>query len=120
MPQENEAKLLRVFIGEGDRLHHSSLHEVIVLRSQEAGLAGATVLRGLMSYGAGGKLRSTRLLDLAADLPVVIEIVDRDDKITAFLPRLKQLLDEAGCGGLVTLEPVQIQWRPAKAVGHAR
>ena len=111
MQAENEARLLRVFIGEGDRVHHSSLHEVIVLKAQEAGLAGATVLRGLMSYGASGKLRSTRILDLAADLPVVIEIVDQAEAITAFLPRLKQLLDEARCGGLVTLEPVHIQWR---------
>lgn len=111
MQPENEAKLLRVFIGEGDRVHHSSLHEVIVLKAQEAGLAGATVLRGLMSYGSSGKLRSTRILDLSADLPVVVEIVDQAERITAFLPVLNRLLDEAGCGGLVTLETVQIQWR---------
>ncbi len=111
MQPNSEAKLLRIFISEGDRYHHSSLHEVIVQKSQAAGLAGATVLRGLMSYGSSGKLRSTRILDLAVDLPVVIEIVDRDDRIQAFLPSLNQLLDEAKCGGLVTLEPVQIQWR---------
>ena len=73
-----------------------------------AGLAGATVLRGLMSYGTSGKLRSTRILDLSADLPVVVEIVDKAEKITAFLPLLDQLLTEAECGGLVTLETVQI------------
>jgi len=112
MQPDSDARLLRIFIGEGDRLHHSSLHELIVLKSQEAGLAGATVLRGLMSFGASGKLRSTRILDLSADLPVVIEIVDQAEKITAFLPLLNRLLDEAKCGGLVTLEPVQIQWRP--------
>lgn len=111
MQLDHEAKLLRIFIGEGDRHHHASLHEKIVLKSQEAGLAGATVLRGLMSYGASGKLRSTRILDLSADLPVVIEIVDRAEKITAFLPLLNQLLDEAQCGGLVTLETVQVQWQ---------
>jgi len=112
MQPDSDARLLRIFIGEGDRLHHSSLHELIVLKSQEAGLAGATVLRGLMSYGASGQLRSTRILDLSADLPVVIEIVDQAEKITAFLPLLHQLLDEAKCGGLVTLESVQVQWRP--------
>ncbi|MEI8139121.1 MAG: DUF190 domain-containing protein [bacterium] len=108
MQPDSEAKLLRIFIGEGDRYHHSSLHEVIVRKSQEAGLAGATVLRGLMSYGTSGKLRSTRILDLSADLPVVVEIVDKAEKITAFLPLLDQLLTEAECGGLVTLETVQI------------
>ena len=112
MQPDSDARLLRIFIGEWDRLHHSSLHELIVLKSQEAGLAGATVLRGLMSYGASGQLRSTRILDLSADLPVVIEIVDQAEKITAFLPLLHQLLDEAKCGGLVTLESVQVQWRP--------
>jgi len=112
MQPDSEAKLLRIFLGEGDRHHHSSLHEVIVQKSQEAGLAGATVLRGLMSYGSSGKLRSMRILDLAADLPVVIEIVDKAEKITAFLPLLNQLLDEAACGGLVTLEPVQIYRLP--------
>lgn len=112
MQPDSDARLLRIFIGEGDRLHHSSLHELIVLKSQEAGLAGATVLRGLMSYGASGQLRSTRILDLSADLPVVIEIVDQAEKITAFLPLLNQLLDDAQCGGLVTLESVQVQWRP--------
>jgi len=112
MQLNSEAKLLRIFISEGDHLHHSSLHELIVRKSQEAGLSGATVLRGLMSYGASGKLRSNRILDLSADLPVVIEIVDTAEKITTFLPLLEQLLDEAKCGGLVTLETVEIHWRP--------
>ena len=114
MKPNSEAKLLRIFIGEGDRYHHSSLHEAIVKKAQDSGLAGATVLRGLMSYGTSGKLRSTRILDLAVDLPVVIEIVDRDDKLTAFLPLLDQLLDDAEGGGLVTLEPVQIHRLPKK------
>ena len=108
MQPDTEAQLLRIFISEGDRHHHSSLHEVIVKKAQETGLAGATVLRGLMSYGASKKLRSTRILDLSADLPVVVEIVDKADKITPFLPLLDQILDEAECGGLVTLESVKI------------
>lgn len=118
MQPDSEAKLLRIFIGEGDRHHHSSLHELIVLKCQEAGLAGATVLRGLMSYGASSKLRSTRILDLSTDLPVVVEVVDTTEKISAFLPLLNRLLDEAACGGLVTLETVQIQWRSRRAPGQ--
>ncbi len=108
MQPDTEAKLLRIFIGEGDQHHHSALHEVIVQKCQESGLAGATVLRGLMSFGASGKLRSTRILDLSADLPVVIEVVDLNEKIAAFLPQLDRLLEEAKCGGLVTLESVRV------------
>ncbi len=111
MKPNSEAKLLRIFIGEGDRHHHSSLHELIVKKALENGLSGATILRGLMSFGSSGKLRSTRILDLSADLPVVIEMVDKEEKIAAFIPILNQLLDESACGGLVTLEPVQIVWR---------
>ncbi|MEI6562803.1 MAG: DUF190 domain-containing protein [bacterium] len=108
MQPDTEAKLLRIFIGEGDRHQHSCLHEVIVKMCREAGLAGATVLRGLMSYGSSSHFRSTRILDLSADLPVVVEIVDTEARINAILPAIDQLLDQAECGGLVTLETVRI------------
>lgn len=108
MKPESEATLLRIFIGEGDLHHHTSLHEVIVKKAHDAGLAGATVLRGLMSYGASSHFRTNRVLDLAADLPLVIEIVDTDPKISAFLPVLDKLFEESRCGGLVTRESVQI------------
>ena len=115
MKPETEATLLRIFIGEGDRHHHASLHETIVKKAHEAGLAGATVLRGLMSYGASSHMRSTRILDLAADLPVVVEIVDTEAKITAFLPVVDTLMAESACGGLVTRETVQIlKYLPGK------
>ena len=115
MRPESEATLLRIFIGESDRHHHSSLHEVIVKKAHEAGLAGATVLRGLMSYGASSHFRTNRILDLSADLPVVVEIVDTEPKITAFRPVLDQLMEQSGCGGLVTSETVKVvKYLPGK------
>ena len=99
---------MRIFIGERDLHHHTSLHEVIVKKAHDAGLAGATVLRGIMSYGASTHFRSNRILDLAADMPVVVEIVDAEAKIAAFRPSLDQLMEESHCGGLVTLEKVTI------------
>jgi PII-like signaling protein len=115
MKPESEATLLRIFIGESDLHHHVPLSEVIVKKSHDAGLAGATVLRGLMSYGASSHFRSARILDLASDLPVVVEIVDTESKIKAFLPVIDQLFEETRCGGLVTRESVHIlKYSPGK------
>lgn len=108
MTPEIEAVLLRIFIGERDLHHHTALHEVIVKKAHDSGLAGATVLRGIMSFGASTHFRSNRILDLAADMPVVVEIVDTEPKIAAFRPLLDQLMTESRCGGLVTLEKVTI------------
>jgi PII-like signaling protein len=108
---EGEGQLLRIFIGEADRWHGRSLYEAIVLRAREAGLAGATVLRGLMGFGAKSHLHTAKVLRLSEDLPIVIEIVDRADRIEAFLPAL----DEMVADGLVTLERAQvITYRPGK------
>ncbi|HTK68869.1 MAG TPA: DUF190 domain-containing protein [Candidatus Eisenbacteria bacterium] len=111
MKLEGEGQLLRIFIGEADRWHGRSLYEAIVLRARESGLAGATVLRGLMGFGAKSHLHTAKVLRLSEDLPIVIEIVDRAEKIEAFLP----VLDEMVADGLVTLERVQvITYRPGK------
>jgi hypothetical protein len=99
-----DAVLLRVFIGESDRWHHQPLHEAIVLKAREMHLAGATVLRGPMGYGKSSRLHTARILRLSMDLPVVIEIVDQQERIDAFLP----LLDEMMQGGLVTMETVKV------------
>lgn len=99
-----EGYLLRVFVGESDRVGHRPLYEVIVLRAREAGLAGATVLRGVMGFGRNSVLHTAKILRLSEDLPMVIEIVDSLEKIEAFLPELKQLITD----GLVTLEPVRV------------
>jgi len=99
-----ESLLLRIFIGEADRFEHRPLHESIVLKAREAGLAGATVLRSSMGFGATSKLHTTKILRLSDDLPLVIEIVDTEEKINGFLPILKEMMN----GGLVTLEPVRV------------
>ncbi len=100
----HDAMLLRIFIGESDRWKHQPLYEAIVLKARELHLAGATVLRGAMGFGKSSRLHTTKVLRLSMDLPLIIEIVDGEDKIKAFLP----VLDEMMKGGLVTLEQVRV------------
>jgi hypothetical protein len=100
----HEAMLLRIFIGESDRWHHQPLYEAIVLKARELHLAGATVLRGPMGYGKSSRLHTAKILRLSMDLPLVIEIVDAEEKIQAFLPALDEMMK----GGLVTLEKVRV------------
>ena len=104
MKLEGEGKLLRIFIGESDRWHGKPLYEAIVLAAREHGLAGATVLRGPMGYGANSRIHTTKVLRLSEDLPMVIEIVDLEDKIHEFLP----VLDEMVAEGMITLETVHV------------
>src|ERR1044071_2731235 len=98
------ALLLRIFIGESDRWQHKPLYEAIVLKARETHLAGATVLRGVMGFGKSSRLHTAKILRLSMDLPLVIEIVDSEEKINEFLP----ILDEMMGGGLVTLEKVKV------------
>lgn len=100
----SQATLLRIFIGESDRWEHRPLYEAIVLRAREVHLAGATVLRGAMGFGRASRLHTAKILRLSMDLPVIIEIVDTEEKIQAFLP----LLDKMIQGGLITLEQVRV------------
>ena len=104
MQVPHDAALLRIFIGESDRHEHRPLYEAIVLKAREAHLAGATVLRGPMGFGKSSRLHTAKILRLSLDLPMVIEIIDSEDKIHAFLPALKGMIG----GGLVTLEKVQV------------
>jgi PII-like signaling protein len=99
-----DAVLLRIFIGESDRWKHKPLYEAIVLAARERHLAGATVLRGPMGFGKTSRLHTTKILRLSMDLPLVIEIVDSEESINAFLP----VLDKMMTGGLVTLEKVKV------------
>jgi uncharacterized protein len=99
-----QALLLRIFIGEDDKFKGSPLYEAIVTRAREMHLAGATVLRGPMGFGASSRLHTTKILRLSEDLPLVIEIVDSEDKIDGFLP----VLDGMMSSGLITLEKVQV------------
>ena len=96
--------LLRVFVGESDRHGHRPLYEVIVLKAREAGLAGATVLRGVMGFGRHSFIHTTKILRLSEDLPMVVEIVDSREKIEGFLPALDEMISD----GLVTLERVKV------------
>ena len=108
-----QAVLLRIFIGEDDRAGTSPLYEAIVLKAREMHLAGATVLRGPMGFGASSRLHTAKILRLSEDLPLVIEIVDSEDKIDAFLP----VLDGMMTSGLITLEKVQVLQYGTKAKG---
>jgi hypothetical protein len=102
--KQEDAVLLRILIGESDRWEHKPLYEALVLKAREAGLAGATVLRGPMGFGANSRIHTAKILQLSMDLPMVIEIVDAAEKIEAFLP----LLDGMMGGGLVTMEKVRV------------
>lgn len=100
----HEAVLLRIFIGESDRHEHQPLHEAIVLKARELHLAGATVVRGSMGFGRSSRLHTAKILRLSMDLPLVIEIVDSEEKIHSFLPVLNAMLG----GGLITMEKIRV------------
>ena len=104
MTLPEEAELLRIFIGESDKLHGRPLYELIVEEARRRGLAGATVLRATLGFGAHSRIHTAKVLRLSEDLPMVIEIVDKPERIAAFLPELDILMDE----GLVTLEKVRV------------
>lgn len=104
MKLPTEAKLLRVFIGESDKHGGRPLYELIVEEARRRNMAGATVLRGCLGYGANSRIHTAKILRLSEDLPLVIEIVDTPERIDAFLPYLDDLIDE----GLATLENVQV------------
>ena len=104
MTLPRDAMLLRIFVSEDDRFEHRPLYEAIVLKAREMHLAGATVLRGSVGFGHASRLHTTKILRLAQDLPLVIEIVDAQEKIDTFLP----VLDTMMPSGLVTLEKVQV------------
>jgi len=104
MKSEGQGLLVRIFVGESDRWDGAPLYEAVVQKAREKGLAGATVLKGIEGYGAHNLIHTARILRLSEDLPIVIEIVDRKEKVEAFLPELDEMIPE----GLVTLEPVQV------------
>jgi PII-like signaling protein len=104
MKIDEDGLLLRIFIGESDRWQGKPLYEAIILKARELGLAGATMLRGMMGYGAASRIHTAKILRLSEDLPIVVEIVDSREKIESFLP----LIDEMAQEGLVTLERVRV------------
>ena len=104
MKLPEKSVLLRIFIGESDKFKGKPLYEQIVLKARELNLAGATVLRGIMGFGADSRMHSAKLLDLSMDLPIVVEIVDTKEQIDKILPFIDENLTE----GLVTLENIKV------------
>lgn len=113
MKLEGQAQLLRIFIGESDHWHGRPLYEAIVLKARELHLAGATVLRGPMGFGAHSRLHTAKILRLSEDLPIVIEIVDSAEKIALLLPHIDEMVQE----GMVTVENVHVRVYRADAGG---
>jgi PII-like signaling protein len=105
---EGESKLLRIFVGESDLIHHVPVYEKIVLEARKAGLAGATVVKGIMGFGPSSRIHTSKLLRLSEDLPLLIEIVDEEKKVEEFIPVLNGIFEEANSGGMITMEKVSI------------
>lgn len=109
LPQEG--MLLRIFIGEADKYQGKPLYEQIVLKAKEMNLAGATVVRGLMGFGAHSRVHTAKVLRLSEDLPIVVEVVDTEENLNKFMPFLDETVDE----GLMTIERVRVvKYRPGK------
>lgn len=108
MQIKGEAKLLRIFIGESDKSKSVPVYEKIVKSAREAGLAGATVFKGIMGYGGSSRIHTSKILRLSEDMPLIIEIVDKEERIEEFLPKLDELFENANCGGLITIEKAEV------------
>ena len=108
MENDPNAKLLRIFIGESDKVGQQPLYEAIVFEAKKQSLSGATVTRGIMGFGANSKIHTTKLFEISSDLPLVIEIIDSEEKIKAFVIKVEQLFEESKSGGLITIEKTEI------------
>jgi hypothetical protein len=103
-----DSKLLRIFIGENDKIGHQPLYETILFAAKKSGLAGCTVIRGIMSFGASSRVHTAKLIDISQDLPIIVEIVDQEEKINAFAVEVDTLIEKAACGGLITIEKASV------------
>jgi hypothetical protein len=108
MEIKGRGELLRVFIGEGDKYRGGLLYEKMVLRMRELGIAGCTVVRGIEGFGAGSVIHKTNLLRLSEDLPIIVEVVDTMERISMAIEEIEKMLNESGCGALMTREKVDI------------
>jgi PII-like signaling protein len=112
-----DSKLLRIFIGEIDKVGHQPLYEAILFAAKKQALAGCTVLRGIMAFGASTRVHTAKLIDISEDLPIIIEIVDQEEKVNAFVDTVDDLMQKAACGGLITIEKANVLYyksRPNK------
>jgi PII-like signaling protein len=108
MELKGEAKLLRIFVGESDSIKHIPVYECIVQEARKHQLAGTTVYKGIMGFGKSSKLHTAKILRLSEDMPLIVEIVDSEEKIEEFLKVLHNIFEEANCGGLITMEKAEI------------
>ena len=109
MKLSGDGKLLRIFLGESDKIDHKPLYEIIVQEAKLRGLAGATVLRGIEGFGANSRvIHTAKILRLSEDLPIVVELIDTEDNIRKFLPRVDELFEQSGSGGMMTIEKAEI------------
>lgn len=108
MKNMSEAKLLRIFVGESDKIGLVTVYEQIVLEARKQNLAGATVYKGIMGFGGNSIIHTAKFLRLSEDMPLVIEVVDIQEKIEKFIPFVEDLFEKAKCGGLITLEKAEI------------
>jgi len=114
MTLDRNSKLLRIFLGELDKYKGTPLYESIILAAKKNGVAGATVFRGILSYGASSRIHAAKLLDLSSDLPIIVEIVDTQEKINELIEIINPMIDEAGCGALITIEAAEVIHYKAK------
>jgi uncharacterized protein len=108
MENDPNAKLLRIFIGESDQVENQPLYEAIVFEARKQGLSGATVTRGIMGYGANTRIHTAKIFELSSDLPLVIEIVDTEEKIRKFTPIVEHMFEISRSGGLITIEKAEV------------
>ncbi|MGA3244900.1 MAG: DUF190 domain-containing protein [Bacteroidota bacterium] len=109
MKLSGDGKLLRIFLGESDKIDHKPLYEVIIEEARKRGLAGATVLRGIEGFGANSRvIHTAKILRLSEDLPIVVELIDTEENIRQFLPLVDELFEQSGSGGMVTIEKAEI------------
>jgi len=108
MENNPTAKLLRIFLGESDKYQQKPLYEVIVFEAKKQSLSGATVSRGIMGFGANSRIHTAKLFDISTDLPVIIEIVDTEDKISSFVKTVEQYFEDSKSGGLITIEKAEV------------
>jgi uncharacterized protein len=108
MTLDRNSKLLRIFLGELDKHKGIPLYESLVFAARKNGVAGATVFRGILSYGASSRIHTSKLLDLSSDLPIIVEIVDTQAKIDEFIEIINPMIEEAGCGALITIEAAEV------------
>ena len=108
MKPEEKAKRLRIYISSTDKYHHSPLYEVLIYEARNQGISGATVLKGIMGYGASSEVLTNKLWEISEKLPLVVEIIDESHKIDSFIETMNHYFDEAGKGHLVTLDETTV------------